>query len=225
MVCTCHMHPPTPNPKHNTTNHPPPPQKKKNNPPLPNTTQKYTQTNQAILANLAIGLVNYLSTFLALYLVDRAGRRLLLILGGLGMGLFTGLFALFTSSAFDYEVCAMCVYVYVCVYVCVCVIQDHCCNVKSKHHPPTHPPTTQPTIPIHDHSTTGCWFPHHTYNLHIPQNNHPSDPLHNKTLAGVMPTEIYNTKTHNIVPIYHNSQHCSIYICAKTHNIVTIAAR
>jgi hypothetical protein len=38
-----------------------------------------------------------------LYLVDRAGRRLLLILGGLGMGLFTGLFALLTSSAFDYE--------------------------------------------------------------------------------------------------------------------------
>ena len=43
-----------------------------------------------ILANLAISLVNYLSTFLALYLVDKAGRRLLLVVGGVGMAVFTG---------------------------------------------------------------------------------------------------------------------------------------
>lgn len=45
----------------------------------------------AIVANLAVALVNYLSTFLALYLVDKAGRRVLLVLGGLGMALFTGM--------------------------------------------------------------------------------------------------------------------------------------
>ena len=38
----------------------------------------------------AVGLVNYLSTFLSLYLVDKAGRRVLLVMGGLGMSVFTG---------------------------------------------------------------------------------------------------------------------------------------
>ncbi|TFJ82553.1 hypothetical protein NSK_006137 [Nannochloropsis salina CCMP1776] len=65
--------------------------------------KKFLASEMAILANLAVALVNYLSTFLALYLVDRAGRRLLLVCGGLGMALFTALFALFTSAAFDYQ--------------------------------------------------------------------------------------------------------------------------
>lgn len=52
--------------------------------------KKFLASEMAILANLAVALVNYLSTFLALYLVDRAGRRLLLVCGGLGMALFTG---------------------------------------------------------------------------------------------------------------------------------------
>ncbi|GAB5036195.1 mfs sp sugar:h+ symporter [Nannochloropsis oceanica] len=65
--------------------------------------KKFLASNMAIVANLAVALVNYLSTFLALYLVDKAGRRVLLVLGGLGMALFTGLFALFTSAAFHYE--------------------------------------------------------------------------------------------------------------------------
>lgn len=69
----------------------------------PHVTTQTPPHQQAILANLAVALVNYLSTFLALYLVDRAGRRLLLICGGVGMGVFTGLFALFTSKAFNYE--------------------------------------------------------------------------------------------------------------------------
>lgn len=52
--------------------------------------KKFLASEMAILANLAVALVNYLSTFLALYLVDRSGRRLLLVCGGLGMALFTG---------------------------------------------------------------------------------------------------------------------------------------
>ncbi len=53
--------------------------------------KKFLASNMAIVANLAIALVNYLSTFLALYLVDKAGRRVLLVLGGLGMAFFTGM--------------------------------------------------------------------------------------------------------------------------------------
>lgn len=52
--------------------------------------KKFLASDMAILANLAISLVNYLSTFLALYLVDKAGRRLLLVMGGVGMAVFTG---------------------------------------------------------------------------------------------------------------------------------------
>jgi len=52
--------------------------------------KKFLASDMAILANLAISLVNYLSTFLALYLVDKAGRRLLLVIGGVGMAVFTG---------------------------------------------------------------------------------------------------------------------------------------
>lgn len=52
--------------------------------------KKFLASDMAILANLAISLVNYLSTFLALYLVDKAGRRLLLVVGGVGMAVFTG---------------------------------------------------------------------------------------------------------------------------------------
>ncbi|EWM20620.1 General substrate transporter [Nannochloropsis gaditana] len=65
--------------------------------------KKFLASEMAILATLAVALLNYLSTFLALYLVDRAGCRLLLVCGGLGMALFTALFALFTSAAFDYQ--------------------------------------------------------------------------------------------------------------------------
>ena len=63
---------------------------------------KFLTTQGAIAANMAVCLVNFFATFLALYLVDRAGRRILLVSGGLGMALFTGLFAIFTSSLFDY---------------------------------------------------------------------------------------------------------------------------
>jgi hypothetical protein len=52
--------------------------------------KKFLDSDMAILANLAISLVNCLSTFLALYLVDKAGRRLLLVVGGVGMAVFTG---------------------------------------------------------------------------------------------------------------------------------------
>ena len=52
--------------------------------------KKFLASDMAILANLAISLVNYLSTFLALYLVDKAGRRPLLVMGGVGMAVFTG---------------------------------------------------------------------------------------------------------------------------------------
>jgi len=62
----------------------------------------FLSSQEALAANTAVCLVNFFSTFLALYLVDRAGRRILLFTGGLGMALFTGLFALFTSPLFSY---------------------------------------------------------------------------------------------------------------------------
>jgi len=64
---------------------------------------KFLSTSGAIAANMAVTLVNFFSTFIALYLVDRAGRRILLVSGGAGMGIFTGLFAILTTPYFDYE--------------------------------------------------------------------------------------------------------------------------
>jgi len=53
--------------------------------------------------NVGINVVNFLSTFLALYAVDRLGRRILFVAGGTGMCIFTALFSLFTSPHFNYK--------------------------------------------------------------------------------------------------------------------------
>ena len=63
----------------------------------------FLSPSAAIGANLSVAAVNFLGTFIALYLVDRAGRRILFVSGGMGMALFTALFAIFTSSLFDYK--------------------------------------------------------------------------------------------------------------------------
>lgn len=36
--------------------------------------KKFLSSGDAIVANLAVAVVNFLATFIALYLVDRAGR-------------------------------------------------------------------------------------------------------------------------------------------------------
>lgn len=43
------------------------------------------RSQMALVANMAVATVNFLSTFIAIYSVDKAGRRPLLILGGFGM--------------------------------------------------------------------------------------------------------------------------------------------
>jgi len=63
---------------------------------------RFLSSSGAIAANMGVSLVNFLSTFIALYLFDCAGRRILLVAGGMGMAMFTALFATFTSSLFDY---------------------------------------------------------------------------------------------------------------------------
>lgn len=56
---------------------------------------------QAIIANLAMGIAQVLANYAASFLVDRLGRRLLLTVGGLGMAISAGLFALVSSPLFS----------------------------------------------------------------------------------------------------------------------------
>jgi len=63
----------------------------------------FLSPSAAITANLLVSSVNFLSTFIAMYLVDRVGRRVLFVSGGVGMAIFTGIFAILTSSLFNYK--------------------------------------------------------------------------------------------------------------------------
>jgi len=57
---------------------------------------------KALVATAVIGVFNFLATFLAIWLVDRAGRRILLLLGALGMFLTTfavGLMTVLTDAS------------------------------------------------------------------------------------------------------------------------------
>lgn len=65
--------------------------------------QTFLSTSESLIANVAVNVSNVLATLIALKYVDRVGRRILLICGGIGMGLFTGIFALLSSSLFNYE--------------------------------------------------------------------------------------------------------------------------
>lgn len=58
---------------------------------------KFLSPSGAIIANLAIAIAGFCSTLASLRLVDRLGRRVLLTIGGLGMGFFAGLFAFFAE--------------------------------------------------------------------------------------------------------------------------------
>ena len=49
--------------------------------------------NVALLQSISIGLTNLIFTFLALFLIDRVGRRVLLMVGSVGMVFFLGMIA------------------------------------------------------------------------------------------------------------------------------------
>lgn len=51
-------------------------------------------TSTALMANIIIGLVNLVSTLIALYCLDRWGRRTMLLTGSAGMAVWLGLFVL-----------------------------------------------------------------------------------------------------------------------------------
>ena len=70
-------------------------------------------TNAALLSSTGVGLVNLLSTFLGLYLIDKAGRRVLMIVGSMGLILTLGLVA----SAFFTESFGILVPIYLFVYI------------------------------------------------------------------------------------------------------------
>ncbi len=70
-------------------------------------------TNAALLSSTGVGLVNLLSTFLGLYLIDKAGRRVLMIIGSMGLILTLGLVA----SAFFTESFGILVPIYLFVYI------------------------------------------------------------------------------------------------------------
>jgi MFS family permease len=57
-------------------------------------------TFQSRLATVAIGVANVVATLLAISVVDKFNRKTLFIVGGLGMALFTGLFALLINLNF-----------------------------------------------------------------------------------------------------------------------------
>jgi sugar porter (SP) family MFS transporter len=62
--------------------------------------------NVAMLQSISIGLTNFLFTFLAIFLIDRVGRRVLLMVGSVGMVFFLGMIsrAFFLQSFTGYSV-------------------------------------------------------------------------------------------------------------------------
>ena len=62
--------------------------------------------NVALLQSISIGLTNLIFTFLALFLIDRVGRRVLLMVGSVGMVFFLGMIsrAFFLQSFNGYSV-------------------------------------------------------------------------------------------------------------------------
>ena len=61
--------------------------------------------NVALMQSISIGLTNLIFTFLALFLIDRVGRRVLLMVGSVGMVFFLGMIsrAFFTESFSGYN--------------------------------------------------------------------------------------------------------------------------
>lgn len=57
-------------------------------------------TFQSRLATVGIGVANVAATLIAIVIVDRVSRKLIFVVGGLCMALFTGLFALLISTNF-----------------------------------------------------------------------------------------------------------------------------
>lgn len=75
----------------------------------------FTSTSGALLATIGIGTINILASVLALFLLDRAGRRRLLLIGSFGMAIsLAGLsFAFFNDTAFMDKISVISLMIYV----------------------------------------------------------------------------------------------------------------